>query len=220
MSSLEDFSTQLSQELVDHLVDIGEIEPKTNQQFQNDLNVRECKKNDRYDELISAFNVILQEVLKQEDKSDYRIENDSREMPYIFTDTRLKQTHSPKTKRNQRQKCLNPKEEELLQNIKMLNNQLNFLIENSANEASKRKRSAHGIRSHIRHSDNRSSVLPANHIDGEKIPQNIAPTTQRNHMQDVSQTSVFEESISEKMVTNRKSPVNNEYAAVSSVQKQ
>ncbi|XP_031638715.1 uncharacterized protein LOC116350880 [Contarinia nasturtii] len=216
VSSLEDYSN--GQELINLLMEKGEIEPKPSSQFQKIRRDKYCA-DDRYDELISAFNVILEEVLhkgrfdpKNDEKTVNRIENDSREMSY------LKQTHSALklSKCGKRQKCLSEKEDELLQNINMLNNQLNVLMGNSANEASKRKRRTHGIRSppSVSHSDNKSTVLPTNHIDGRTKPQNIAPTIQY-----VTQSSVFEESMSEQKLTTDESLVNDGHMTVSSIGK-
>lgn len=168
--SSEDYSneTEFGQNLIDLLLKKGEIEQTSKQQSQDVLKVRrdEGIKNERYDELITAFNVILGEILRQGKLSppndkyftmgkngpNYnQIDDDSQGMQHYSTRPRRKHTHSSTMSLNCNRKdavrrCMNPIEGELFQKIEVLNNHLNALIRNPGNKMLKSKR-AHEINS-------------------------------------------------------------------------
>lgn len=120
--------------MIDLLLQKGEIEQMPSQQTQNGSSLRRDEKvtNDRYDELIAAFDEILKEILS---RGKLRPEHRNTYQNY----NRSKYTHSPTetskcTKKDSRDRCLNRNENELLRKIRMLDNQLNALMQNSENK--------------------------------------------------------------------------------------
>lgn len=135
---------ELGQELINWLLRTGEIKEKSAKpSIQNAALIKKYEqiKSDRYDELIAAFNVILEEILHQSNAST----KDAVQQPDVSSNTSnhindqetdaIKQsdemcktemnTKNRPSFRNQMNRCLNQFEKELLQKIKDLTNQLN-----------------------------------------------------------------------------------------------
>lgn len=134
------------QELINFLLRTGEIKEKLiNPPIQNEALARrhEQIKNDRYDELIAAFNVILEEIIlqgnKQESQASSNISNhtnNDQESDVIeqSDDTRkaeicTKDGPSP----DPMDRCLTRFEKELLQKIRTLTNLLNSAMKKRNN---------------------------------------------------------------------------------------
>lgn len=132
--SLEDYSndTEFGQDLIDLLLQRGEIELKLN---DNDgvSKVRrgENMKNDRYDELINAFNVILEEILRQGKLTKQTDSFDNNEPNHNQIDENTsRRCRSKHTTKCTTGRCLNNVESSLLEKINVLNDQLHRLIGN------------------------------------------------------------------------------------------
>lgn len=145
--SLEDYSndTEFGQELIDLLLQRGEIKLKSS---DNDDDVKfrrgENVKNDRYDELINAFNVILDEILRQgklTKHSDQENNEQSHNQVDDNTEDTQRKSRSKSSSKCSTGRCLNTIESELLQKIKMLNSQLNTVIKHSGKDKPKRCKS-------------------------------------------------------------------------------
>lgn len=145
--SLEDYSndTEFGQELIDLLLQRGEIKQKSNDN-DNDVKFRQGEnvKNDRYDELINAFNVILEEILRQ-GKLTKHSDHENNEQIYNQIDDNSQESQCKSRSKSSTKcptgRCLSTIESELLQKIKVLNTQLNTVILNSGNQKPKRGRS-------------------------------------------------------------------------------
>ncbi|XP_055326114.1 uncharacterized protein LOC129579942 [Sitodiplosis mosellana] len=144
--SLEDYSneTEFGQELIDLLLRTGEIQLKSNDdddvaKVRRDENL----KNDRYDELINAFNVILEEILRQGKLTkhiDHQHHHDNDEPKYNRIDDNAQDSQRKSRSKCTTGRCLNTVESELLRKIKVLNTQLNSLMQSSGNKKPKRGR--------------------------------------------------------------------------------
>lgn len=165
---IENYSNdaEIGQQLIDLLLRTGEIEEKstiqsldseTQNRHRNDM-ISSSVKSDRYDELLAAFNVILEEILRQGDSrlpnSDahtYRdlenglnqLQNDYALSGMHVDGLELKYRQQSKCNKNgadAMKRCLNPFEGELLRKIKALNQQLNSFMHMSNNDKIRRKR--------------------------------------------------------------------------------
>lgn len=125
LHSTEEGFDEFGQELMNFLVRTGKLKEKfTNPPIPTAELVQrhERTRNDRYDELINAFNVILEEIVLH---GSLRL---------TAPKTNCEQSHSvaaeqpdePSTDHLSR--CLSPVEKELLKKIKMLTNQLNSVM--------------------------------------------------------------------------------------------
>lgn len=145
LQSKED--AEFGQELIDFLLQTGLIKEKSNIFLQNAAFAcrNERMKNDRYDELIAAFNVILEEILQQGNSrattKDFssnipnHITNDQESDANKQTDGICKTgtcTKNPPST-DPMDRCLSQCEKELLQRIKTLTNQLNSAMEKRDN---------------------------------------------------------------------------------------
>lgn len=170
---MENYSNEaeFGQDLINLLLRTGEIEEKSNAQLpigdETETPRDERVKSDRYDELIAAFNVILEEILRQgntrmpnsgvyknRDSSGninhIRNGGNSEEMLY----RKLGFKHRPSGRMvDPMKKCLSPFEGELLRKVKALNKQLNSFMQKSGDRLAKEKRYAHGSSHDIRNGD-------------------------------------------------------------------
>lgn len=136
---------QLGQELINLLLQNGEIEENSYQNSQNGIKNRpKYIKNERYDELISAFNVILEEILEH---GNLKTKNNGDESKYMHKKRpQTKYALSAKPFKSGRKvtpskhRCLSPFEDELLVKIKGLNKQLKSIMQSA--EKMKQKRHA------------------------------------------------------------------------------
>lgn len=131
--SIEDNTngTEVGQILMDFLLKRGEIEPKSNFVPK----IRREEKNVRYDELIGAFNVILEEILRQGQFKSHAEHQETEidlsncnQIDDDYNDHKRqtsKHTFSKPVKSTDSQnRCLNSIETQLLENVKSLNHQL------------------------------------------------------------------------------------------------
>lgn len=124
---------QFGQDILNFLLRAGEIKEKSiNPPIQNEALARrhEQIKNDRYDELIAAFNVILEEIILQGNLKSSQVSsnipnhvNSEQESDVIEQPDDICAKNATST--NPMNRCLTPFEKELLQKIKMLTNLLN-----------------------------------------------------------------------------------------------
>lgn len=148
-NSLSD--AELGQEFIEFLLRTGEIvEKSTIPPIQNEALARrhEQLKNDRYDELIAAFNVILEEIILQGNSKSSAVQesqvssnipnhtNNDQESDVIEQSDDIRKTevcdkNGPST--DPMNKCLTRFEKELLQKIKTLTNLLNSDMEKRNN---------------------------------------------------------------------------------------
>lgn len=171
--SLEDYSNEFGQELINLLLQRGEIEEKINHQTSVDGTKYRAKndiKSDRYDEFIAAFNGILGEVLRQgnllkqyhltesnEPKLNL-INDESKEAQDAYgrsisknasTSQKPSKCAKKKTPLESLDRCLNPGEDELLQRVKLLNKQLSTFIRSTKNEPNKPKSNKCGCKNSL-----------------------------------------------------------------------
>lgn len=139
----------LGPELINLLLQAGEIEEKADQQISVDgttFGAKDNIKSDRYDEFIASFNGILEEMLRHGKVHEQQQFNGQKNT--ICGD---KKTATPKSSvRNKPFKaaercCLNSDEQKLLRKIKLLNNQLTTFIRSTTNESLKPKSNAFDI---------------------------------------------------------------------------
>lgn len=128
----------IGQELINFLLRTGKIKEKTpSAPIQNEALARRNDQinNDRYDELIAAFNVILEEILLQTNqrsspKDPAQAQQDSSNTPND-QECAGKCNKNPST--DPMSRCLTPFEKELLQKIKTLTNLLNTAVKKRNN---------------------------------------------------------------------------------------
>lgn len=132
--STENYSSdeELGQELIDILLRTGEIVEKSNYE-QTTIRNDDQVKNDRYDELISAFNVNLEEILRQGNSRATSNDRDaSNGLNHLNNDDDDEISKSGKCKNglssDPMNRCLSPAERELLHKVRALNQQLNSFI--------------------------------------------------------------------------------------------
>lgn len=171
--SLEDYSNELGQELINLLLQKGEIVEKINHQTSVDgtkYRVKNDIKSDRYDEFIAAFNGILEEVLRQGNllKQYHLTESDGPKLNLINGESKesldaygrsISKNASTSQKSSKCAKkttlpesldrCLNPGEDELLQRVKLLNKQLSTFIRSIKNEPNKSKSNKCGCKNSL-----------------------------------------------------------------------
>lgn len=175
--SMENYSNEqeFGQDLINLLLRTGEIEEKSNAQplgDETEIPRDERVKSDRYDELIAAFNVILEEILRQgntrmPNSGVYRISDSSRNINHIqnvgnsedmlYRKLGFKNRPSKFARDGSlvdpMKKCLSPFEGELLRKVKALNKQLNSFMQKSGDNLAKEKRYAHDSSHDIRNED-------------------------------------------------------------------
>lgn len=140
VDSIEDYSneTEFGQELIARLLRRGDIQVKSNHENPSDRLIRrdESNKNSRYDELVAAFNVIVEEILRQGKLTSYQTEVDESNCNQIDNEKREIVHRSNGCACNKcagnavdpMKRCLNLAEDHLLESIKSLNTQLsNFM---------------------------------------------------------------------------------------------
>lgn len=189
------------------LLQKGEIEQMSSQQTQIGSSLRRDERvtNDRYDELISAFNEILKEILRQGKlRSEHRNTMESGDQNYNLSKYAYSPTKTSNcTEKDSRDRCLNRNENELLRKIRMLDNQLNAFMRNSENKKTLTTRNAPEIDSNSqRNIFNHTkkpiySQLKVNHSDKRPVmnnhnkPEQIIFTEERNSSQNMTQSKIL-----------------------------
>lgn len=140
---------EVGQKLINYLLQTGQIKEKSpNPPIQNPALAQRCEhiNNDRYDELIAAFNVILEEILIQgnskslskdsvkESLAASNIPNDQ-ESGAIEQSDNKDQTEKCTKSTDPMSRCLTRFEKELLQKVKTLTNLLNAAMKKRNNNA-------------------------------------------------------------------------------------
>lgn len=126
--SNEDSFDEVGQELMNFLVRTGKLKEKSPPIPTAELARRhERTKNDRYDELIDAFNVILEEIVLH---GSLRFPSSKHVEEHMNTERDADVKSDVICSKNGKEsdhlnRCLNPIEKELLDKIKTLTNQLN-----------------------------------------------------------------------------------------------
>lgn len=150
---------EIGQQLIDLLLRTGEIEEKSTIQTRDNESqnpnrrknemITSNVKNDRYDELLAAFNVILEEILRQGNSrlpnGDLKNGINQRQNDDAMHDGELGSKYCQQSNCNRKgsdpmERCLNPFEGELLRKIKALNLQLNSFMPKLKNDRLRKRR--------------------------------------------------------------------------------
>lgn len=215
---------EIGQELIDFLLRTGKIKEKSpSLPIQNTAIARRNDQlnNDRYDELIAAFNVILEEILlqtslkssiqdpAQTSQNSSTNPNDPESAVDEQSDNITNKCHKNYQSTNPMSRCLSPFEKELLQKINTLTNLLNSAVKrrnfdqelnDNFSESTQRDRreihqNGHNLENNKNLSRGSSSVISKRQTSQSEIDDDQNPETSEDENNMESEDTMSKENI-------------------------